>query len=258
MDIDSYLVEFFGMDREYELLEESNAFIQRMIFTDENKIMNDLENLDFPENPPISVEYQDNTDENLMDEGSDVPLDIDYPENVHINPVRLNLVPRENWIDQDYSLNDLVTQHFQKRSSSMVKFAHKLWNVLEITKAYPELYKFLGATWISDTLIKVNKNALAGTFGLKRPQASIFNTHGVFITHGFIEIAKDEIIFRNSNVRREIEDLDGIQVKVFEHSMNKFHQRMETNKIYKCKWINPPSTKKNKKKAKDQGLEKWT
>lgn len=257
MDIDSYLVQFFGMDRDYELLEESNAFVQRMLFPDETRIMNDLETIDFPEERQTSVGYQDNTDKNMTDEGSDIPLDTNYPENVLINPVRMNLVPKENWIDQDYLLNDLVVQHFQRRSSSMVKFAHKLWNVLEITKLYPELYKFLGATWVSDTLIKVNKNALAGTFGLKRPQASIFNAHGVFITHGFIEITKDEILFRDSNVKRQIEDLDGVQVKVFEHSTNKFHRNMETIKIYKCKWISPPSTKKIKSKAKYQENENW-
>lgn len=249
MDFDSFLIEFLGSDRDNTLLKESNVSIDHAMLPDDNtKFISELENVKCTDDSQASRSSLDDYEEDLTEDGSDVPLSIEYPENVLINPVRLNFVPAELWVDQDYLLNDLIVQHFQKRSSGMVRFAHKLWNVLAITKYNPELYKYLGAQWISNSLIKVNKNALASTFGLKRPKASLFNPQGTFKTHGFIEISKEEILFREANIAEQIGDLDGIQVKVFEHSMNQFHQQMKTNLIVRCKWKKLPAKKKNKKK----------
>lgn len=163
--------------------------------------------------------------------------DSEFPR-IIINPTRLSMVPHDIWNkEQVFMLKDLVERHFRRRSTNAVKFPHKLWNVLAITKEFPSLYPILGATWISNYLIKVNKDKLANTLGLKRPKESLFNPQGTFITHGFVNVTKLEIEANQTLTNLElIRDVDGSIVRIYKHGNNKFSQDMKTKNMNKCRW----------------------
>lgn len=155
---------------------------------------------------------------------------------VIINPVSIGLVPYEIWENRDYTFQEMLESHFRRRSSKFVKFAQKLFNALAITKAFPDLFDVVGVMWINDSLFKVDKNALGFILGIKKPNASFFNPHGAFKTHGFREIQKHVLEPKYGIPYESIKGKARTNIRVFEHKTKAFSRDMYANSVTKCKW----------------------
>ena len=81
-----------------------------------------------------------------------------------------------------------IFNYFPKRSSKKLRFEHKLWNALALTKRYPELADVIGIVWETSTVIRVDKTAFGSLLGLTKPTAALFNPQGSFRSHGFSEV----------------------------------------------------------------------
>ena len=152
---------------------------------------------------------------------------------IKIFPDQLKLVPADEWKTRnEVCLRSLIESHFRARSTKRLRFEHKLWNALAITRHHPELMSVIGIAWETEEMIRVNRDVFGALLGLTRPTAALFNPHGSFQSHGFREVIPDEK--KNVDVR----------VRFFVHAFGKFTQHSPPEDLLACKWQtgSPPET----------------
>ena len=142
-----------------------------------------------------------------------------------VYPNKLQLVPTDEWKNQEnVCLKSLIESHFRARSTRRLRFEHKLWNALAITKQHPELMSIIGISWETENIIRVTRDIFGALLGLTRPTAALFNPQGSFHSHGFTEVLIDNK-----------EDLDR-NARFFVHSSGKFNQFSTPEDLLTCKW----------------------
>lgn len=143
-----------------------------------------------------------------------------------IQPYELSMVPVEDWKPgQQVTLGSIIGTHFRARSTRRLRFEHKLWNGLCLTKHYPDLIDVIGVTWESKDIIRVDRVVFGSLLGLTRPTAALFNPQGSFQSHGFQEVNIDESITEFQNVR------------FFRHRSGEFTRDSTREDLIRCKWI---------------------
>ena len=161
-------------------------------------------------------------------------IDSNSINNIYINPHMLGFLPREIAEDKQFVLSDIIKSYFQIRSTKKVRFEHKLWNALCITKMNPILFRIIGVMWISDNILKVHRSIFANLLGITKPTAALFNIQGSFPSHGFIEVDVKDASKEVSP--QQLTDVDGIQIRLFQHEHHLFTSHSGIDELVNCRW----------------------
>ena len=161
-------------------------------------------------------------------------IDSNSINNISINPYRLGFLPQDITEDKQIMLRDIIKSHFQIRSTKKVRFEHKLWNALCITKSNPMMFRCIGVMWISNYILKVHRTIFANLLGITKPTAALFNIQGSFPSHGFVEIDIKQA--SKQLTPQQLADVDGIQIRLFEHQEHLFTCSSGIEELVNCRW----------------------
>jgi hypothetical protein len=156
---------------------------------------------------------------------------------IKFNPKRLGFIPRTFWLNQELTFGDLVTDFFQKKNNSNSRFSHKLFNALKIATLDPFYVEFLGVEWISENVLKINKQIFARLLAIQTVDGSLFHRQGNFPSHGFVELSEAE-----ARMRVKPSDLEGVDyevVRLLTHQPGIFTRDCTEDDIARCKWVSP-------------------
>lgn len=153
-----------------------------------------------------------------------------YPGSILVNPFIYGFLPPERAENRDMTISEIIQKHFQVRSTKKIRFEHKLWNALCITKKHPNLFSVFGIIWISNTILKVHRTIFANLLGITRPTAALFNIQGSFPSHGFIEIEPSKLKDLNIN------EIDGVHIRLLTHSSGLFTADSGIDTLVNCRW----------------------
>jgi hypothetical protein len=112
------------------------------------------------------------------------------PGDAILRLVDLGFLPKAEWTPDQVSLRDLRQMYFTRRNGIARQFEYKLDNALAIASAFPAAYEFVGATWVSDRLMKINAHGFAGLLGIRTVQGGLFHKQGNFSRHGLHHVFK--------------------------------------------------------------------
>ena len=118
---------------------------------------------------------------------------------VKIIPSQYNFYPSSVWDLREYSFSELRSEHFMMKSNKMVRFQHKLWNALQITQRWPDMYQVVGVLWFTERVVQVNKEIFGRLLGLEKATSALFNIQGSFPTHGFREVTLDTALLMTTS-----------------------------------------------------------
>ena len=145
------------------------------------------------------------------------------------NPVKLGFIPSSFWSDNDVSFGDIVKIFFRRKNNSKCRFPHKLYHALILSSINPRMFSLIGARWIDNTLILINRQHFARLLGIKAIEGSLFHQQGNFPSHGFVEI--DPMI-----VKKKFPDFDFTQNRIIKHNDGVFVYGCTEKDIEVCKW----------------------
>ncbi len=151
--------------------------------------------------------------------------------NVRFNPRRLGFVPRDHWDDRDYTFGQLVSEFFQRKSSSRTRFVYKLYNALKITEYNPRYSAFIGVELASDSVIRVDKKAFARLTGIRAIDGSLFHNQGNFPSHGFFELTPYTVGVVPSD------GVDWDDIRLLTHKSGLFTRMSDESSFGACKWV---------------------
>lgn len=154
---------------------------------------------------------------------------------LNIDPIALGLLPTEYWKSSCVPLLKVFTPFFPTRSTKKVRFEHKLWNALVLTRKYPDLLPIIGVSWVSQYIIKVNRVVFGNLLNVTRPSAALFNSQGLLLTHGFREVSKKEAIQSGVDLNL-IDNVDESVIRLFTHTERFFGENSKKEDIAKCRW----------------------
>jgi hypothetical protein len=142
------------------------------------------------------------------------------PDDSMIRPCDLGFLPRQEWTAHQISLWDLKQMYFTRRNGIARQFEYKLYNALCITLAFPESYEFVGAIWISDTVMKINAHSFANLLGIQTVQGGLFHKQGNFSRHGFHHIFKSG----SPDLAKlpECAEVDDYNIRLYTDELNRF------------------------------------
>ena len=151
-----------------------------------------------------------------------------------IDPISLKFIPEDQWSShQNVNFCTLQSSYFSKRSSKKLRFEHKLWNALILTKNYPYLYSVIGVIWETNTIIKVDVNVFAKLLGISKATSALCSPQGSFPSHGFSELLDEK--------HKRISLSETENIRFYEHESGKFRADSTISDLEQCKW-----TSKNK------------
>jgi hypothetical protein len=151
-----------------------------------------------------------------------------------LNPVALGFIPKSIWdTGKEVKFGDLVTDFFQRKNNGSTRFHHKLYNALKITGANPEWFRFVGVTWISPIVLRVDKRIFAQLLGIKTVDGSLFHQQGNFPTHGFVELSIAEA--RGLLKAADVEGVDFDAIRLLVHGPRKFVREAREEAIENCR-----------------------
>lgn len=198
-----------------------------------------------------------------------------------IDPISLGFLPDDFWASKGpMTIGNLKKHFFSAKPSKFSRFEFKLWNALAITKEYPSLFPEVGIKWVSTFLLMVHRDIFGKLLNHHRPSAHLFYSSGLFATHGFKEVTKNEAKQQLAMLKRrnqkgkhgntkkaqstskksgnadlepnpdinpdeDIElppEVDESVVRLFIHSTYEFNENSSPTEIAKLKWKNKPLT----------------
>ena len=139
-----------------------------------------------------------------------------------INPFKLGLLPSKMFhvpdMDKQTSIINLKNNFFTSKSKT-VRFEHKLYNALRISREEPKLIAFLGLYWKNEDTFIVNIPTFGTLLGAPYPRAYLCHESGLFAKHGFKDVTPELI---NANPE-ELKDCNNIP---YRHQSGKFTMNM--------------------------------
>jgi hypothetical protein len=148
----------------------------------------------------------------------------------------LGFVPTGHWAVGRFTFGELVRDFFQRKSSGNTRFLHKLYNALKISGSDPFYSEFVGAEWVNDRVLKIDKKTFARLLGIKAIDGSLFHRQGNFPSHGFIEIGPTN--GRGLVDPNDLASVDHDDVRLLVHEPGKFQRTSTPDVLEKCHWIN--------------------
>jgi hypothetical protein len=152
-----------------------------------------------------------------------------------INPVALGFVPAGHWLPGEVRLSVVTAEFFRARSSRVLRFEHKLWNALALTKSDPVLYAEVGVMWLTPTVLKVNRDVFGHFINVTRPAAALYNMQGSFATHGFHEVSLRDV--QEIAAPENLSDVDESIVRLFEHMTPLFNLYSTDAQVLCCRYV---------------------
>jgi hypothetical protein len=152
-----------------------------------------------------------------------------------VNPVDLGFIPLGHWASATVPLSTIVAEFFRARSSRILRFEYKLWNALALAKHYPDLYQFVGVMWLTQTVLKVNRDVFGHFINVTRPAAALYNNQGSFATHGFQEVALKDV--QGTVDPEDLSDVDESIVRLFEHTTTLFNVYSTDAQVLCCRYV---------------------
>ena len=134
-------------------------------------------------------------------------------ENLQINTKQDGFIPRKFWDKNPIqSFGWCLANFFQKKNNANARFLYKLHNALILDTLYPELSPYIGVSWLSKSIIRVNKHIFGRFIGVKTVDNSLFHQQGNFPSHGFVEITSSEVQKVCPDVNLEGVDFDNVRL----------------------------------------------
>ena len=162
-------------------------------------------------------------------------LAICHNDNIILHPVSNGFMPKKFWEKmKNASFGWCLTNFFQKKNNLNARFCFKLYNALQISSLYPELSKYIGVSWVTKQVIKVNKYVFGRLLGIKMVDNSFFHQQGNFPAHGFQEITHCDVKRYCPNI--ELDDVDYDAVRLFIHTNGTFHKGCKEEDIIDYKF----------------------
>jgi hypothetical protein len=152
-----------------------------------------------------------------------------------ISPAALGFIPAGHWAPGAVKLTTVMSEFFGARSSRVLRFEHKLWNALALTKHDPSLYQHVGVVWLTRTVLKVNRNVFGQFISVTRPAAALYNNQGSFATHGFREVPLRAL--QGKVAQEDISDVDESIVRLFGHMTPLFNVYSTDAQVLCCRYV---------------------
>lgn len=110
--------------------------------------------------------------------------------------------------------------YFTRRNGVARQFEFKLYNALCITSSVPEAYEFVGAVWVSDTVMKINAHAFANLLGIHTVQGGLFHKQGNFSRHGLQHVLRASSL--ELSKLAECAEVDDYNIRLYTDKLNRF------------------------------------
>ncbi|KAH0789175.1 hypothetical protein GPJ56_006928 [Histomonas meleagridis] len=136
------------------------------------------------------------------------------PEKTIIVPSELGFIPESDWSAKAFSLWELREKYFMRRNGAIRQFDCKLFNALRITLKYPDAYQFVGAIWITNSIMKIDSQIFAHLLNIHAVQGGLFHKQGNFSRHGFQHILRSSSISLMKSP--DCSDVDDYQVRLYQ------------------------------------------
>ena len=151
-------------------------------------------------------------------------------EELQLHPKQDGFIPKKFWDkNPTQSFGWCLANFFQKKNNSNARFLYKLYDALLLDTLYPELSPYIGVTWLSKNIIRVNKHIFGRFIGVKTVDNSLFHQQGNFPSHGFVEITSSEVQKVCPDINLEGVDFD--KVRLLTHTPGIFVQGCTENQI---------------------------
>jgi hypothetical protein len=151
-----------------------------------------------------------------------------------VDPVALGFIPSDRWSAGEVLLETIMTKFFRARSTRLLRFEHKLWNALVLTRSDSALYPFIGVIWLTRRIIKVNCDVFWHFINVTRPASALCSMQGSFATHGFQEISLRHVA--GMMTADQISDVDESTVRLFVHTAALFTACATNDQVLCCKY----------------------
>jgi hypothetical protein len=151
------------------------------------------------------------------------------------NPRELGFLPTV-WPDRQATFGELVHNFFRRKSGTQTRFLHKLFNAIRISDTDCSYFNLVGVQWVTDRIIKVDKNKFARLLGIKSVDGALFHKQGNFPSHGFTEVTPTEA--QRLVPHEELEDVDFENVRLFVHEGGAFLKGCGSEIERECRWVN--------------------
>jgi hypothetical protein len=172
--------------------------------------------------------------------GSSSKSDSDFSAVLHdptvvMNPQELGFIPTVCWPNQNVSFGALVQAFFHKRSNVNCRFYHKLFDALRISTYFPNIRAFIGVTWVTSSVIRVDGPVFARLLKVNKFQAGLFHNGGNFACHGFVEL--NAFRARSLLGPENTAGVDFQDVRLYEHADGLFTRDSLGINLEDCHWI---------------------
>jgi hypothetical protein len=147
----------------------------------------------------------------------------------------LGFIPATVWTDQQIRFSDLVREFFQRKNNVNSRFSHKLFNALKLSEANPAYAQLVGVSWLTDTILRVDKIAFARLIGVRSIEGSLFHQQGNFPSHGFLEIGAGDVR-ELCPPGVDLSSVDFENVRLIYHAEGIFRRGCTERDIEACRW----------------------
>jgi hypothetical protein len=154
---------------------------------------------------------------------------------LRIDPKELGLVPATLWGSSEVTFGQLVSDFFQRKNNANTRFSHKLFNALVLGEWQPRFKELTGVSWLTDSILRVDKRTFARLLGIRSIEGSLFHQQGNFPSHGFIEIGAGDR-HRYCDPDLDLSGVDFENVRLLIHPANAFHRGCTAQEIEGCRW----------------------
>jgi hypothetical protein len=170
-----------------------------------------------------------------MVEESELGIKLHENANLLLSPEALGFLPPKKWVRiHEIAFRSLVMNYFRARSSRKIRFEHKLWNALAISRHIPDFAGAMGVAWESSTIFRVDKDAFGELLAVTKPGSAFFSQRGSLNSHGFREVsvseAQREAPFGNFS------DVDELRVRLYRHAEGRFRSDSLYQDVDGCSW----------------------
>jgi hypothetical protein len=104
-----------------------------------------------------------------------------------------------------------------------------------MAEADPCFAKLVGVSWLTDTILRVDKRAFARLLGVRSIEGSLFHQQGNFPSHGFVEIGAGDVR-EMCPPGLDLSSVDFEDTRLMFHQDGVFRRGCTERDIEGCRW----------------------